>query len=185
MVKTIKADTVADFLRWQKYLKVDQEKLAAVPRPEKLAGAPVPEDLNDLTLGQLAELWSIRTEEALIETAPRVVLGLPMRKVLHARTTELIGFLNFVTAELQRISNMWDQCSLPPTAEQMEAGISELSFGPFGIIDTWARRMGFTDHDEAAKTGWLVVWQCLRNDARVAAYDRRLQMVISRKSMRK
>lgn len=185
MVRTIKTDRVADFLRWQKYLVCDEAALQAVPRPERLGGKRVPETFNDLTLGDLAELWSIRDQTDLLFRAPKVVLGLTEKQVLRSRTTDLIGFLNFTGAELKRIADMWEQCSNPPTPEQMEAGVRDLDFGAFGIIDSWARRMHIPDHDQAAQTNWLVVWQCMKNDARTAAYERRLQAVINRKSMRK
>lgn len=185
MVKTISARTVGEFLRWRKYLTYDKAALEQVPRPAKLGGAAVPEDLNGLTLGQLAELWSIRTEDDLLHRAPAIVLGLSDAQILKSDTTAMVGFLNFIGRESARIQAMWEQCQVTPTAEQLEAGLSSLNFGPFGLIDSWARRMRFTSHDEAAKTKWLVVWQCMKNDAQVALFERRYQQVISRKNQKR
>lgn len=182
MVKKISSKTVADFLRWQDYLVFSPEALKSTPRPKKLRGKHVPEDLNDLTLGQLMQLQTIKDEKGLFFKAPEVILGMTPAEVLKCPTVPFFGFINFVSQELQRIVAMWEQCSTPPTPEQLEAGILTLNPGPFGVIDTWALRMGFTDHNEAEKTKWIVVWQCLKIDADKAAYERRYQAVIERKT---
>lgn len=185
MVKTISARTVGEFLRWRKLLTYDPAALEQAPRPQTLGGVAVPENLNGLTLGQLAELWSIRTEDDLLRRAPAVVLGLSEAQIMKSDTAAMVGFLNFIGRESARIQRLWEECQVPPTPEQLEAGLLGLNFGPFGLIDSWARRMGFTSHDEAAKTKWLVVWQCMKNDAQVAAFERRYQKIINRKSSKR
>lgn len=180
MKKTINAKTVEDFLRWREFLLVDKEAFDAVPCPERLGRKKVPDSLNHLTFEQLAKLWSVKTDEDLIYTSCEVVLGLSRRRTSKLPTVPTVGFLNRISAELLRIKGMFDECSVPPTPEETAAGINQLHFGSFGIIDNYAKRMGFTSHDEAAKTPWLVVWQCIRNDAQVALFNRRLSQVMQR-----
>ena len=41
--------------------------------------------------------------------------------------------------------------------EEIKAGINDLDFGPFGIIDWYAHRQGYQDQDDAAKVALSLI----------------------------
>ena len=70
----------------------------------------------------------------------------------------------WVGRELERIAALFASTSNQPTPEEIKAGINDLDFGPFGIIDWYAHRQGYQDQDDAAKVAWVRVCECMRID---------------------
>ena len=58
------------------------DQIGKLPKPDFVAGVRVPETLNDLTIGQLMELQSIRNGIDCIMVPCRVVLGLSIDKIV-------------------------------------------------------------------------------------------------------
>ena len=69
-----------------------------------------------------------------------------------------------------------------PTPEEIKAGINDLDFGPFGIIDWYAHRQGYQDQDDAAKVAWVRVCECMRIDNERIAFERRLREIMANKN---
>ena len=65
--------------------------------------------------------------------------------------------------------------------DEIAAGVNDLDSGPFGLVDWYARRMGYKDHDEVLRVPWLRVWQTMKIDADRDDYERRLRDVINAK----
>ena len=61
------------------------EQIGKLPKPDFVAGVRVPETLNDLTIGQLMELQSVRNVIDCIMVPCCVVLGLPIDKIVKQR----------------------------------------------------------------------------------------------------
>lgn len=182
MVKGIDISRVRGFIRWEPYLAdFKKEQLAAVPVPEKVCGRKAPKDLNDLTLEELAQLWTIADTRSLFTVSAGVLLRLPEERVLRSRTLPMLGLTNMVVRELERITELFERCgeANPSTSQEIRAGVDKLNFGVFGIADWYAKRMGMTDHDQAFRTKWIRIWQCMYNDARTAAYQRRLNDIMT------
>ncbi len=156
-----------------------QKELDELPRPDVLCGVTTPTTLNDLTMGQLAELLTAGTED--IFKVIKSIIGVDAESVLKEPYERVIGFLNFVTREAQRIGDLFKSIKTAYTTEQIAAGVDDLNFGIFGTIDWYARRMGIHDHDEVMKVCWVRIWQCAKNDADTAAYDKRLNEIITKK----
>lgn len=93
----------------------------------------------------------------------------------------VLGFGNMVARQIEHINKLFAECKVPPTADEKAAGVERLDFGDFGLIDWYAQRMHITTHEEAEKTPWIIVWQCMRNDAQKTLYERRLAKVRSNK----
>lgn len=167
--------TVGDLLRWEPLLTAErQAKLLNVPKPERIQGRRVPDDLNGLTLEQLARLWSIRDTHDLFTVSAFVLFGWSERRALRADAYRMLGVVNFVTAEVKRIGALFDALASKPTPQEILAGCDSLDFGAFGLADWYARRMGLQEHDRAFATPWVRVYQCRANDNAVALYQRRL-----------
>lgn len=168
--------TVADVLRWERFLEEDQvNALKEVPCPARMGLRDVPQDLNDLTLGQLVQLETIGAEKGVFAAISVVLLGKDEDWALDAPALPMLGLRNMVVREQDRIAGLFASLSREPEAAEIMAGIEQLNFGMFGLADWYARRMGISDHDEAFDTPWLRIWQCRKNDLEEAEYQKRLQ----------
>lgn len=177
----------ADYLRWEPLLCDEQRtRLAAIPAPARFLGKPMPQSLDALSFEGLSRLWLVRTSEELLVVGASVLFGIGRDHALYdAPALQVAGFMNWLTAELQRVNNLWNGIRSTRTAEESMAGIDELAFGAFGIADWYARRMGMHNHDDAFSTPWPRIWQCLRNDTEEAEYRKRLGKILTDKTRHK
>lgn len=178
--------TTQRLLRIQRALSADtREWLSKLPRPESVCGCKVPESLDGLTFGELLGLQDAATgnDAASIVGLVRAILKTkrPDRWILRERCDRVFGFLNFVTAELERIGGLFKAIEHKPDADEIAAGIGDLDFGPFGLVDWYARRMGITNHDDVLSVPWLRVYQCMKMDSERDDFERRLRDVINNK----
>lgn len=171
--------TVTQFMSAMAARVVDVGVFAELPKPETIGGVSVPYNLDGLTLGQLAALQQMKECEA---------LSLPLKVVLDVELTgrlsalDVIGFATWVSRQMAEIALMFNSIAKEPTSEELRAGVNKLNFGVFGIADSYAQRMGIADHDYVLNcVSWLRVWQCMKNDADVAAYERRLRDIYSKR----
>ena len=157
------------------------EQIGKLPKPDFVAGVRVPETLNDLTIGQLMELQSVRNVIDCIMVQCRVVLGLPIDKIEKYEAADILGFSTWVTREVERITKLFETTSVAPTPEERRAGVDKLSFGLFGLVDYYATRMGITDHEQVESVLWVRVYKCLDMDAEKIRYERRLREIYQNK----
>ena len=78
---------------------------------------------------------------------------------------------------MQKINKLFDSVKSKPTKEEERAGIENLKFGVFGLIDWYALRMGITDHEEVTKVTWGRVYKCLEMDNKKRDFEKRLAEV--------
>lgn len=167
-----------DFLILATVTKEDmQAKLDRLPCPLRVCGVDVPKDLNHLTIGEIIRLQGIRDEMEAITVPFEVVLGVDEKKVMEYEAADVFGFIMWVSREMERINRLFESTHVPPTREEKEAGVEQLNFGGFGVLDWYARRMGITDHEIAGYTPWPRVYKCLDMDSKRNAYERRLREV--------
>ena len=167
-----------DFLILSKYTKDDmQAKIGRLEKPLKVGKVNVPPDLNSLTIGELLRLQAIRTEEDMIAVPCEVILGMGIEKVMDSDASEVFGFIVWVSKEMEKINKLFERAKIPPTKEEKQAGVEQLNFGAFGILDWYARRMGIVDHEWVEHVPWIRVYKCLDMDARQSQYERRLREV--------
>ena len=148
------------------------EQIGKLPKPDFVAGVRVPETLNDLTIGQLMELQSVRNVIDCIMVPCRVVLGLPIDKIEKYEAADILGFSTWVTREVERITKLFETTSVAPTPEERRAGVDKLYY---------ATRMGITDHEQVESVLWVRVYKCLDMDAEKIRYERRLREIYQNK----
>lgn len=177
--------TVSDFLLWEPAL-ADAQRLALsqVRCPRKVCGHSVPADINGLSFEQLTRLWEIKTSADLFFVGGSVLFGLPQKRIARSDVLPWVGFANWLCGEILRVNELWNGIPKSVTPEELQAGAGRMSFGVFGIADWYARRMGLTNHDDAFATGWVRIYQCMRNDAEEREYQRRLQEILSKRNKR-
>lgn len=170
--------TTREFIILSKCSKEDmQAKLSRLQRPSFVFGRRVPDNLHSLTLGELFKLQAIRSEEEAITVPCEVILDLDAEEVMKADASEVFGFVMWVAEEMRKINKLFERTKVPPTKEEKQAGIDNLNFGAFGIIDWYALRMGITDHEAVEYVPWMRVYKCLEMDAERTKYEKRLREV--------
>lgn len=152
-------------------------KLEELTRPMKVAGRRTPENLNEMTVGQMAELSKLKDGAQMFYQVCGVLLGLTPKQVDGARATEVVRFVGWVLGQIKWINSLFDKAKLVPTKQERQAGIERLNFGVFGMVDWYAKRMGIADHDEVMKVSWMRLYKCLEMDNKITMFNRKLTKV--------
>lgn len=155
--------------------------ILSLPKPDKVCGVRVPRNLNDLTIGDLFSL-QVDGAHALIERIATVILKVHPRRCYNERADKMLGLVFWVGHELERIAGLFASVANEPTSDEIKAGINNLDFGPFGVIDWYARRQGYRDQNAAANVAWVRVYKCMEIDNKQAAFERRLREIIANKN---
>ncbi|WP_289622146.1 hypothetical protein [Bacteroides congonensis] len=150
-----------------------------LPRPVKVGDMPTPDTLNDLTFGQLIKLQSIATTMDVILSPCRELLGLVDEEIMICDAEQVLGFSMWTAKEVERINNLFASTSVSPTSEELRAGINQMQFGMFGLIDYFATRMGITNHEQVESVPWVRIYKCLDIDAKRYVFQRRLRKILS------
>lgn len=155
-----------------------------IPSPEKVCGVNVPGDLQLVTYGTLCTLQRAAVAGDEMRTVMNIVNALTDASdeaIMSEPAANVLGLLNMVESEMERIGKLFDTLQSSLTGDQMAAGADKLNFGTFGIVDYYAKRMGLKDHDEVFAVPWQRIWQCLKIDKENADYEQRYRQVIERK----
>ncbi|WP_418991871.1 hypothetical protein [Alistipes sp.] len=180
---TLKKRTLRQMLAIERALKPESRAaLLRLSKPDRVCGRPTPRNLNDLTIGELLDLQTGGDPHALVERIASVILKVHPRRCYRERADRMLGFVFWVGRELERIAALFASASIRPTPEEIKAGINDLDFGAFGLLDWYAHRQGYQDQDDAAKVAWVRVRECLRIDNSRAAFERRLREIIANKN---
>ncbi len=158
-----------------------KESLKHLNRPATLCGVPVPKDLGTASYGMIADLGNIGegNEAQTILDICRIVLGVDEAGVYRESADAVLGFVNFVNGEMDKINKLFESVSIRPTPEEERAGVQDLSFGTFGVMDWYARRMGITNQNDVRDISWTRIYRCLQMDNETALYERRLNKIYS------
>lgn len=150
------------------------ERLKNQPRPETLCGKQVPVNLNIISYGTLDDLRSSADDDDPAGACAKVLLGVEPKELLLEDVNDVFGFTNFVTKELKRINELFKSIKIHYSSEEVAAGIRELDFGSFGVLDWYAKRMGITNQNEVRNVAWVRIFQCMKNDAMRNNFERKL-----------
>lgn len=150
--------------------------------PRYLGEVEVMENLNGITYGQLDDLSGIKEQKDPFAASMEILLGLTPQQVYSLPVTAVFGFANFVTAEVDRINKLFAGITIDHTSDEIAAGIEDLNFGSFGVLDWYARRMRITNQNDVRNVAWVRIYKCMKNDSDQAAYERRYNQVILNKS---
>lgn len=157
-----------------------RDVLMSNAKPDELCGVKLPDNLNHLTLGELLELQYM-DENSVLDVIASVILKKKSADMLLENVNDVFGFIGFVKNEIDRINKLFSDIAIPPTPDELRAGVKKLNFGAFGIIDWYAKRMGMTNHEDAENTPWLRVFQCQRIDNETKMYEKRLHEIMYKK----
>lgn len=163
---------------------VDEVDITKLARPSHVGKNEVPENLNMLTLGQLLQLQEVTERDAFFVPC-RVLFGMPDDEIAECRALDMVCLASWVAREVERIGKMFEKCHNEPRPQEVKAGIRNLNFGVFGMIDWYARRMGVTNHEEVENVPWVRVYKCMQMDAEVEAYNRKLSEVYRQENERR
>ena len=150
------------------------ERLKAQLRPSTLCGVEVPSNLNSLSYGTLDDLRSATSAEDPIGECVGILLGVNTSELMDADVNDVFGFLSFVKAELEKINKLFADIKHTYSTEEEAAGVHDLDFGSFGVLDWYARRMGIANQNDVRDVAWVRIYQCMKNDNQQAEYEKRL-----------
>ena len=161
------------------------KQIEGLDKPKYIGDYKVLDTLDDITMGELMQVQGITTVGEYVTIPCRVLLGMSDDVIERANVMEVLGFSLWVSKEVERINKLFASTSVKPTSEEVIAGVEKLSFGMFGLLDYFAKRMGITNHEEVESVPWVRVYKCLEMDAEKIRYEKRLQEVYNRKNRQK
>lgn len=179
----IMMDRNTTFKHWFVCAQMAGWQLQEFTRPSFIGRHEVPQDLNHLTIGQLMQLGML-SGDGMIYGVCRIIMGLEEDEVNKARAIDVVRFAGWVMGEVRRINKLFEKTNVRPTPQQVRAGIGNLRFGLFGVLDWYALRMGYQDHEKVADVPWLNIYKCMDMDAKKILFERKLQEVINNDNRR-
>lgn len=178
-------DRNTTFGHWMAVVKLTDWQLQEFSRPSFIGRHEVPEDLNHLTIGQLMRLGMVSDTDEMIYSICNIIMGLERDDISKARAVDVVRFAGWVMSEVRRINKLFESTNVRPTQQQIRAGINNLNFGLFGILDWYARRMGYQDHEKVADVPWINIYKCMDMDSKTVLYERKYQEVVANDNRRK
>lgn len=149
--------------------------------PKFLCGKELPENLNAVSYGLLDDLRSAVTAQDPVAESLHLILGLDIKDIYKANVCDIFGFVNFLKSELEKINKLFSSLKVNYSNEEISAGVKDLDFGSFGVLDWYARRMGITNQNEVRDVAWVRIYNCMKNDTEQNNYERRLNKQYIRK----
>lgn len=157
------------------------ERLNTQQRPQELCGTSVPQTLNEISYGTLDALQRAVNSEDVAVSVISLLLNVNANDVYNEDVNKVFGFIKFIEREVTRINDLFKAIKQTHTADEVQAGVNNLNFGTFGILDWYARRMGICDQAQVMDVGWVRIYQCMKNDNEKFEYERRLSKIHSNK----
>lgn len=157
--------------------------LALLSPPQKIGGRYVPSDLQMATFGQLVALQNAAKTNDYQKACCKLVgelVGIPAERVTSLPARDVIGCVNMVKSEMERIGKLFQSLQPSNTADEKMAGIDRMNFGTFGVVDWYAKRMGIVNHDEVFATPWQRIYQCMKIDHEQNEFEKRYRKVVER-----
>lgn len=178
----------ARFVFLMPFMTADSIKsLVLIPCPKMFCKRAVPADLQSVTFGTLTQLQQAQSNDY-YQTCCNLVsvlTGVPADIVGSRRACDVLGVVNMVTAEMERIGKLFQSLQSDKSSEELMAGIDKLDFGAFGLVDWYAKRMGIIDHEDVFRTPWARIWQCMRIDHEQGLFEKRYRDIVTKRSIKK
>jgi hypothetical protein len=176
--------TVREFLHISEFIS-DYDNLIRMAKEIKpsqfVCGVSKPNTINDITMGKLMELQSIFNDADFLILPCKILLGVSEETILNEDVQAVLSFSFWVSKEVERVNKLFSKASVAPTPEEQQAGIENLKFGMFGLLDYYATRMHIPDHGDVEKVPWIRVYKCLDMDTKRMKFERRLRNIITKK----
>lgn len=164
---------------WLTVAKHTDFQMEKFDRPHYVGRHRVPENLNNISIGQLIELGMVDGGLDSFAVICKVLLGLTIDEVSEARAVDVVQFCGWVTSEVERINKLFEQLNAKPSDVEQRAGIKNLQFGLFGMLDWYAQRMGYQDQEQVKDVPWLRIYKCMDMDAKRMQFQKRIQEIIA------
>lgn len=161
------------------------DRLANAEKPATICGHEVPDNLNMISYGMLDDFSRINPNEDPATQILNILFDMDVVEVCEANVFDVFGILNFVRDEVSRINKLFKSIKVNFSSEEIAAGVEDLDFGTFGVVDWYSRRMGITNQDEVYDVGWIRIFTCMKNDNEKNAYESRLHKQCLNKAKRK
>lgn len=171
-------DIKTRFKDWLPLAQLARFKMERFSRPSQVADIKTPSNLFGLTLGQLITLSELPDNDDSFYTVCEAVMGLGRTQVDEARAVDVVRLVGWVSGEVGKIAKMFKNADYnKPTPSEIKAGIKDVNFGLFGMLDWFALRMGIEDHDKVLQFPWIRIYKCLDMDNQKRAFEVRLQKI--------
>ena len=160
------------------------KRLVLIAPPAKFGKAAIPDTLQMVTFGTLTKLQQAAQSRDYLKTCCELVsilTGYSAERVASRPAIDVLGIVNMVQREMERIGKLFQSLNSGNTAEEQMAGADKLNFGAFGIVDWYARRMGIIDHEDVFNTPWARIYQCMKIDHEQGEFEKRYRQIITRK----
>lgn len=179
----------AVFVPLMAYMTEDTVKsLVLIPPPKVFCKVTIPDTLQQATFGTLVQLQQAPKDNDYLKSCcalVSVLTGVDARIVASRRAFDVLGIVNMVQGEMERIGRLFQSLNTDKTSDEINAGIDRLNFGAFGIVDWYAQRMGIVDHEDVFNTPWQRIYQCAKIDHENNEFEKRYRKIIEQRSKRK
>ena len=153
---------------------IEKLELKKLRKLYKVGEHRTPDNLNKMTIGQMLQLSEMKTGEDLFYLVTNVLLGMDKKETAESLAVEVVSFVGWVIGQVERINRLFDKAKGKRTEKEVRAGIEQLRFGMFGLVDWYAKRMGIQNHDEVMDVCWMRVYKCMDMDTKTQEFNRRL-----------
>lgn len=167
------------FREWAAIAPHTDFKMDVFSRPSYVGAKPTPKDLSHLSIGQLISLSELKDMNESFYDVVCTCMDIDRTEVAAARAVDVVRFVGWVCSEVRKINKLFDQVRIKPTQREEKAGVKNLQFGLFGMLDWYAVRMRIPNHDDVLNTPWMRIYKCMDIDNRKRLYEIRLQQVIA------
>ena len=159
----------------------NQAEILQAKRPDSILTHAVPESLDSITYSQRLDLQDIKTESDMLFKPCEILFSMTKNDVLSVSVFSIIGLSMWVIKELNRMSDR-ERTTLEykPEPEELKAGINELRFGAFGIIDSIVRTRPVYTHEAVLQLSCAKVYAMQLIDHKQRMYEKRLRKEYSK-----
>lgn len=151
------------------------QELMGAEAPKYIGSVKIPENLNTVSYGLLDDLKETADSADPVADIVKMVTPLTRKEIYNCNVVDVFGIVNMVRQQIERINAMFRGIRVRYSTEEISAGVKELDFGSFGVLDWYARRMSISNQNEVRDVAWIRIYNCMKIDAEQNNYERRLR----------
>ena len=150
-------------------------QLSELTKPLYVGGIKTPDDFNSVAFGDYLELMQIDNNRSYFVAPLRILLKIEEPEKVDSN--EAVGFCNWSYSECKKVNELFKAIKREPTDRELRAGIEELNFGTFGLIDWYAQRQHISNHDDVLNVSWSRIYMCMKNDNLTRNFQEKLMRI--------
>lgn len=163
------------------------------PLPEKIQSIK-PLDFHSLSFHNLCWLWEISTPDDMVNAICELFFYSQLKKkpdnldtwikgwLLKCPLIDFYRYVSEVGKQVESSANAFKELKMPLTAEEKAAGYGDAD--PLAlkkILDSYARRQGIPDIEDAGNVAWPKIYFALKCDIDEAKKQRKYNEIITKK----